>query len=130
MTPLDKALRDFSPWVADRVIVSGGRHYDDEQFLFEALDRVRPRHIVHGNASGADSLAGRWAEARGVPQTRYPAQWKRYGKKAGPLRNNQMATDGADLLVAFPGGAGTADMVSAAWAYGIRVLDLRAVGRS
>ena len=53
----------------------------------------------------------------------YPADWKKYGKSAGPLRNQRMIDEGKpDLVVAFPGGVGTADMISRAKAYNISVL--------
>ncbi len=67
--------------------------------------------VIHGNAPGADSLAGEWARARGVPVEAYPAEWDLYGRAAGHLRNRQMLDEGEpDIVIAFPGGRGTADM--------------------
>lgn len=99
-----------------RVIVCGGRNYNDVREVDAALDPLLARHgkdgltIVTGGASGADSLAYMWACEHGVRFERFPADW-RQGKKAGPIRNQQMLDAGADLVVAFPGGSGTADMV-------------------
>ena len=52
---------------------------------------------------------------RGVPFDVYMADWKRLGRKAGPIRNQRMLVEGKpDLVVAFPGGKGTAGMVTLA----------------
>lgn len=60
-----------------------------------------------------------------MPVEKYPAQWDIYGKQAGVLRNLQMITEGKpDVVVAFPGGAGTANMVRQARAYRIRVIEV------
>jgi hypothetical protein len=80
--------------------------------------------LVHGAASGADAMAGRWAGANGVSVTTFPADWNRYGRSAGPRRNQAMVDSEPDLVVAFPGGRGTADMVRRAEAAGIRVLKI------
>lgn len=101
-----------------RVIVCGGRTYSDRETFAMALDafhRDRPFTLVlHGGANGADSLAHQWAANRKIPTTIFPADWKTYGKSAGPIRNQKMADHGADLCIAFHGGAGTADMVKRA----------------
>ncbi len=101
-----------------RVIVCGGRNYNDIPRIFAELDHVASQFkietIVHGGASGADAGAEKWAAARNIPTIVYRANWNVYGPKAGPMRNERMAVDGADLLVAFPGGAGTANMIKQA----------------
>lgn len=109
-------------------IVCGGRDYDDyasvERALFDCLKECffNPT-IVQGGASGADALARRWAAESSVPCITVPADWKRHGKAAGPKRNQRMLDEHAvDLVVAFPGGRGTADMVRRAKARGVRVL--------
>ena len=63
------------------------------------------------DASGADQLAGQWAKSRGISVKAYPADWKNLGRIAGPIRNKKMLDEKPDLLVAFPGGKGTANMV-------------------
>lgn len=102
-----------------RVLVCGGRAYRDEASVFYALDRFHQRHpitvLIHGGARGADSLAHAWATSKQVPVEVYPADWKRYGKAAGYRRNTQMLTEGKPrVVIAFPGGRGTADMVKQA----------------
>lgn len=73
-------------------------------------------------AKGADELGFDWAISRGVVTERYRADWDKFGKSAGPIRNQQMLTKGVpDLVIAFPGGVGTADMINRAEKAGIPV---------
>lgn len=75
--------------------------------------------------SGADGLADRAARVLGCDIDVYPADWPRYGKAAGPMRNQQMVDEGKpDVVLAFPGGRGTADMVRRAKAAGVRVVEV------
>lgn len=108
-----------------RLIVCGGRDYSNMLKAFEVLDAIHkatPVEVIRqGGASGADRIAAMWAVARNVPCVNYPADWQRWGKGAGPIRNRVMANAGADLLVAFPGGRGTANMILEAKAAGIAV---------
>jgi hypothetical protein len=97
-----------------RILVCGGRDYSNRAVVFAMLDKLNVGvvEICHGGARGADFLAGEWAKARGVPCTVFYAKWDTYGKRAGPIRNQQMLDEfKPDLTVAFPGGSGTADMV-------------------
>lgn len=111
-----------------RLLVCGGREFKSLSPLFEALDRLRPHHIIHGDAPGADRLAECWAKNREVPYTGYPAQWKLHGKAAGPLRNKRMLEEGnPDRVLATPGGDGTANMIKQAKAKGLTVLLLEEV---
>lgn len=76
---------------------------------------------MQGGASGADQLAVKWAEIHNIPVITFPANW-RIGRKGGPLRNAFMLSEGRpDLVVAFPGGPGTQDMVRRAEAAGVPV---------
>lgn len=100
-----------------RVLVTGGRDFKDRAFVFQALDNLREMrsrnlHIIQGGAEGADGLAREWALDRCQALTTYPANWREHGKGAGPIRNQWMLDDSdADIVVAFPGGSGTANMV-------------------
>lgn len=112
--------------MSDVVLVCGGRDYTNRSAVFSVLDRLHAKRpisaIRHGCAKGADTLAGEWARARGVPEERYPADWDSLGRRAGPARNLQMlAAGGLRGVVAFPGGAGTAHMAGAAHAAGVPV---------
>ena len=71
--------------------------------------------IVSGGAKGADMLGERYAAEKGYAIKRFTAEWGKYGKKAGPIRNTEMARY-ADALVAFYDGEsrGTANMIKAA----------------
>ncbi len=103
-----------------RVLVCGGRDFKDEQYVFETLEKLRAwLHkdfaIVHGGARGADSAAGEWARLTGVPCFTCFAAWDHYGREAGARRNRWMLDWFCpELVVAFPGGPGTADMVKQA----------------
>ncbi len=101
-----------------RVLVTGGRHYKDRQSVFMALDSLHAHKsiaaIINGAAPGADSLAIDWAIARGVTVISIPADWNKHGNAAGPIRNQRMILEMPDLVLAFPGGKGTRDMVARA----------------
>ena len=109
-----------------RVLVCGGGDFDDAEFLFAELDKLHGEHgfavVIEGEARGADTLAGEWAEARGIELEKYPADWDGLGRKAGPMRNEQMLSEGKpNLVVAFPGGRGTAHMRRIAEEANVRV---------
>jgi hypothetical protein len=112
-----------------RVLICGGRTFDNAKLV----NRVMREHeenvacVIEGGARGADYLGKIWAEKRGIPVFECRANWLRYGKRAGPVRNQWMIDHGKpDLVVAFPGGVGTMDMVMRAKAAGVRVVDASA----
>lgn len=115
----DVCLRDGRPRARlDGVLlVCGGRDFASWTRLVEALDRVAARMTIrqvrHGAARGADALVDRWARLRGLPVDPVPARWREHGRAAGALRNAEMLSRRPAVVaaVAFPGGAGTADMV-------------------
>lgn len=124
-----------------RVLVCGGRdfgsipkdifpdHPDYHEFLMKAesermllaetLNRLKEvvsiDAIIEGGARGADTLAGNWADDNHVIRLTYPADWKKHGKAAGFIRNQQMLDEAnPSIVIAFPGGNGTKDMVERA----------------
>jgi hypothetical protein len=115
-----------------RVLVCGGRDYEDYWTLFEVLDGLHKSEgitcIIEGGALGADRFARRWAHARGIENKPCPvsdADWKRHGKRAGPMRNRWMLADGKpDRVIAFPGGRGTEDMMAQARMVGVPVTEI------
>lgn len=115
-----------------RVLVCGGREFADKGRLFTVLDYYRQESggfmvVIHGAARGADLLAAEWAGYRGVPVEPYPADWDGLGKSAGHVRNAQMLRAGKPtVVVAFPGGRGTADMMRKARAAKVPVLEIPA----
>lgn len=112
-----------------RVIVCGGRDYANKNRVYEVLSGIKEiRHLWHGNARGADMLADSWGRDQpSVSVHPVPAQWKKYGKRAGPMRNQAMLGQSPDMVIAFKGGRGTADMVKRAEAAGVNVLHVSEV---
>jgi len=113
------------------IVVTGGRTYSDAARVAEVLQTLWHRAgsmvVRHGDATGADRLAKDWCLANGVPDDPFAItmqEWRTYGKAAGPVRNERMLCESPtpDLLVAFPGGKGTADCVLRAQALRIPVL--------
>lgn len=110
-----------------RVIIAGGRDFNDYQLLSSTMDNLLQNIteeivVVCGQARGADTLGEQYAKERGYRVDYYPADWKRYGKRAGYLRNEQMAQN-ADALVAFWDGKsrGTKLMIGLAKKYELKV---------
>lgn len=122
-----------------KVLVCGGRDYNDYDRMRSVLDsicdefglwdegRLVPKDItiIHGGARGADRLADQWAVTNWVPIKEYKADWAKYGKSAGHRRNQEMLDKAKpDLVIAFPGGRGTADMVRRAKQAGVEVREI------
>lgn len=115
----------------ERVLVCGGRDFTDKARFDSIMDGL-VRHfapdfcIIEGEAAGADSLAATWALARGTPCLGVRAAWQALGRrKAGPMRNGWMLQwCNPDIVVAFPGGYGTADMVRRAKAAGVTTYEI------
>jgi len=113
-----------------RVLVCGGRDFNDwvkACGVFDSEDEhLGIDVVIHGAARGADSLADRWARERGKPTLPFPADWHLNGRAAGPIRNQRMLDEGKpNIVIAFPGGRGTADMVRRARAAGIPVEEIK-----
>ncbi len=109
-----------------RLLACGGRYYEDAELVGIVLDRIHKETpisvLIHGDAAGADRLADAWAKRVGVPIERYPADWHNLGRPAGPIRNGIMLRDGKpDMVIAFPGDRGPADMVDKARRVGVIV---------
>lgn len=125
-----------------RILVCGGRDYVDREKVFNTLYDVCESRgwkyaedaygnwlpdctIIHGGAKGADTLADEFAVVNWTGLLIFEADWDRYGKAAGFIRNKRMLDEGRpDLVIAFPGGTGTANMVSIAKAAGVEVLEI------
>lgn len=129
-----------------RVLVCGGRDYALWEVVRFYLDEIHAKRvftlIIHGDADGADTLAKRWARKHAnVPDLPFPAMWDdlsqpdaiirtrrdgtKYDARAGMRRNLKMLVEGKpDLVVAFPGGAGTANMVRLATAAKMQVVNI------
>ena len=104
------------------VIIAGSRNFTDYAFLCNKCDTLfknkRPTSILCGKARGADMLGAKYAESRCIQVDYYPADWDVYGKRAGYIRNEEMAKN-ADALIAFWDGKskGTKHMIDLADKY-------------
>ena len=111
-----------------RVLFFGGRDFRDAGSIALALEALpgvlgtREFCVIHGDARGADRLAGMAAAARGLPVVIVPANWDFYKLAAGPVRNTWMLDFCLPTYaVGFPGGAGTANMTAQLKARGVPV---------
>ena len=115
-----------------KVLICGARDYKDyirmDDFLDKWIGKISV--VIHGGAKGADTMAGEWAKSHGIPVEIYSAQWRRYGRAAGPIRNKQMLNEGKpSMVIAFPGtknfkgvGKGTGNMMKQAIKARIKVI--------
>lgn len=110
-----------------RVLICGGRKFSDMEKINATMEQVRPWLdssfcIIQGGASGADRLGAAWAFFEGCPMIEMRANWDKYANHAGNIRNGWMIEYAMpDLVIAFPGGTGTANMVKRARAANIDV---------
>jgi hypothetical protein len=107
-----------------KTIIAGGRDYEFTKFDIDLLDRLTITEVVSGCARGADTEGETYAEISNIPVKQFPADWGKYGRGAGPVRNKQMA-DYAQAAVLFPGGTGTNNMYRQAKDKGLVVYDYR-----
>lgn len=132
------------------ILVCGGRNYGEQSYkekqngvwvevkrpkdlwlpemllVNTVLHFYKPSLIVQGAALGGDHMARRWADKNGVEHTgmKFEAEWDKYGRGAGPIRNKRMLDENPiDLVIAFQGGSGTANMVKQAQERGIDVIE-------
>jgi len=134
-----------------RLIVCGGRTYGyhverdrpikhpEELAVIEwaltewlpTIDGFGPNEttLVHGAAHGADSAAAKIAGGLGFEPEPHPASWDLHGRAAGPIRNKEMLDAGADMVMAFPGGRGTAGMMAIAIKAGVPTYRVLAIGQ-
>jgi len=125
-----------------RILVCGGRDYGlrtnpetgkkeryqpEVDHIWHTLDTIRsairrPLVVIEGEQRGVDLLAREWAEEKGLEVRGFPADWDRYKKRAGFIRNDQMLKEGnPHAVIAFPGGVGTRMMVGLARRAGVPV---------
>ena len=88
-----------------KVIIAGGRHITDYDFLCKCIkdSGFDITEVVSGGAFGVDSMGEKWASENGVPIKEFPANWGAYGKAAGPMRNEEMAKYGEALILLWDG---------------------------
>lgn len=111
-----------------KVIIAGGREFNDYKLMCKKVDRILSNkntseiQIISGNARGADKLGEKYAKDNNISLMCFPANWERYGKRAGYIRNEQMANE-ADALIAFWDGKskGTKHMIDIARSKGLLI---------
>ncbi len=107
-----------------RVIIAGSRKFHNLEFLTKKMDALLANQtevtIISGTAMGADKTGEEYAALRKFPVERYPANWDKYGKAAGPIRNEEMAKV-ADAAVIFWDGKspGSKNMIATAEKYNL-----------
>lgn len=127
---------------AVRIIIAGTRDFDDYELLKFKVDRIVEKEfkncyisIVSGTCKGADQLGESYARTKGYHLYKFPAEWDKYGRKAGPLRNEKMAkfasgelidNECVGVLIAFWDGKsrGTKNMIENAHKYNLKVFTI------
>jgi YspA, cpYpsA-related SLOG family len=112
-----------------RILVTGSRTWDDTPVIRDALTTAlgdadpATVTLIHGGYRGADTIAARTAARMGMTVEEHPADWARWGRRAGPIRNAEMVRTGADICLVFQRGdsTGTANCAAAAEAAGMTV---------
>jgi hypothetical protein len=100
-----------------KVIIAGSRDIFDYDIVKKAIEesKFEITEVVSGNARGVDSLGERWAYEHKIPVKRFPADWDKHGKAAGPIRNSEMANYSEALIAIWDGSSrGTNNMIDIA----------------
>ena len=109
------------------LIIAGCRDFTDRDFIYEGMDSFitdhgTPRLIIEGGATGVDRIAGHYANDNNIPLMVFRADWTKYGRAAGPIRNEEMAKHGTHLLAFWDGKSrGTKNMIETAKRHGLTV---------
>lgn len=109
-----------------KIIIAGGRDFKDYNKLCRSCDYmlqyIKNIEIVSGCANGADKLGEKYANEKGFTLHKFPANWDKYGKSAGYIRNEEMAKF-SDVLISFWDGKskGTEHMINLAKKYNLKI---------
>lgn len=111
-----------------KTIIAGSRSITDYKLVSRAinmfLDDLGVTEVVSGCANGVDTLGERWAKENSVPVARFPAEWNKYGRGAGPIRNKEMAEYADALILIWDGQSkGSKNMLDVANKNGLRVFN-------
>ena len=112
-----------------KILICGGRDYSNWTLFVNVLSEYagfeKAPTLISGGARGAGQMAERYAHDYDLNIKVYRADWNAHGRAAGPRRNQLMLTaEAPDLILAFPGGRGTADMVRRARLQGFKVREI------
>lgn len=119
-----------------KIIIAGGRDFSDyqvlEKFCDDCISNIAQKNmeqnvditILSGTAKGADQLGEQYAANRGYNIKRFPPDWNKHGKAAGPIRNREMA-EYANSLIAFwdRKSSGTKNMIAEALKRNLEVFE-------
>ena len=87
----------------ERVLICGDRYWESFQLILDELSKIQQERgveaVIEGEATGADTLGRLAAERLGIPVEKYPADWRKYGLRAGYVRNAQMLKEGRPTYV-------------------------------
>ena len=100
-----------------RIAVTGGRNFMNFLTIRKAFQEINLNEndtIVHGGCSGCDQLCAEVAKEFKAKTEEYLANWNKYGRAAGPIRNEEMLKSNIDMLLAFRGGTGTDNCIKKA----------------
>lgn len=121
------------------ILVCGGRYYNNKENVYNILNNAKDvvdtnneifknnqkLKIVNGGANGADEISTRWAKENNIYLDIFEADWKTFGKAAGPIRNRLMfETTNPNIIIAFNGGNGTKNMIQLAKNHGYHIENL------
>ena len=116
--------------LTSRVLICGDRNWQDKEMIKDLLIKLKPDVVIEGECDGADKLSRKAANELGYSEDKilkFPADWTKYGKNAGPIRNKQMLDEGKPTLVAafhdnIEKSKGTKNMLSQAKKAGITTM--------
>lgn len=96
-----------------KIAITGDRHYTDFITIANYIEpRIKPEdEIITGDATGVDTIVASWATYNHRHLTVYKADWNKYGKAAGPIRNQKIAINADHLIVFYGGGPGSKNMI-------------------
>ncbi|MBC8427529.1 MAG: DUF2493 domain-containing protein [Proteobacteria bacterium] len=107
-----------------KTIIAGGRNITDYNYVIEACKQSHfvITEVVSGMAKGVDTLGEQWAREHNIPIKQFPANWDKYGRRAGPIRNEEMG-DYSECLIAIWDGKsrGTKHMIDYATKKGLKI---------
>lgn len=121
----DQAPPQHTPWETEpeeeakiRLVIAGSRTFTDYPLLCNKLERITssiglPNLVISGTARGGDQMGERWAAEHGIPVKRMPADWNKFGKRAGFLRNEAMAAVATHVVSFIVSGSKGAAMMAA-----------------
>jgi hypothetical protein len=110
-----------------RICVTGGRDYFNEDFVKDVFKKLPQLSFVGvGCATGLDAMVREYVKLNNIQHQVFKADWTNLGRKAGPIRNEEMLKGSKpDFLLTFIGGRGTNNCTLLAQSFGIKTIDLR-----